>query len=193
MTIVKRLWNDPVWSKVIAGVILAAGATIGAYFLNWWPIIGRFTRSGYNFILFTTSVPNWLLVILGIVCLPTIFLVLSLIWEKTHIKNKDTEADWRSYKTDIYFGLRWRWKYFQGGAIHDVNTFCPLCDFQVFPYNASAYSIIDRIGYHCDSCGSDLGQLDESQGSLENKVIRLIQQKLRNGSWQRTNRQDLKT
>ena len=38
----KALWRDPVWSKVIAGVILAALAAVGAYFLQWWPIIVRF-------------------------------------------------------------------------------------------------------------------------------------------------------
>ena len=35
----KVIWNDPVWSKVIAGGILAAVAALGAYLLNWWPII----------------------------------------------------------------------------------------------------------------------------------------------------------
>ena len=186
MGIVKKLWNDPVWSRVIAGVILAVGASTGAYFLNWWPIIGGFTKRGYNFIFVTTNVPNWLLGILGIVCLPTIFIVLALAWEQISPKKQNTESGWRSYKSDIYFGLRWRWKYFQDGSIHDVFTFCPYCDFQVFPYNTSSYRIIDRIGYHCDSCGRDLGQLDESQDSLEDKVIRLIQQKLRNESWPRT-------
>lgn len=180
---VKKLWNDPVWSKVIAGVILAVGACIGSYFLNWWPRIGSFIRKAYEFIFFTTNVPNWLLGILVILCLPTIFIVLALLWERIHPKKQNDVSDWRSYKTDIYFGLRWRWKYFDDGGIYDAYTFCPHCDFQVFPYKASGYRIIDRIGFHCDSCSRDLGEVDESQDSLENKVIRLIQQKLRTGSW----------
>jgi hypothetical protein len=35
----KKVWNDPVWSKVIAGIILACGAGFGTYFL--WPNIGH--------------------------------------------------------------------------------------------------------------------------------------------------------
>jgi hypothetical protein len=40
--LMKALWHDPVWSKVIAGVILAVTAAVGAYLLQWWPIIGGF-------------------------------------------------------------------------------------------------------------------------------------------------------
>lgn len=185
---VKKLWNDPVWSKVIAGVILAVGATIGAYFLDLWPSIGSFIRKSYNFVFLTTNVPNWAIGILCILSLPTIVLALALLWEWIHPKTQNDSPGWRSYKTDIYFGLRWRWKYYDDdGGIYDVYTFCPHCDFQVFPYNTSGYRIIDRIGFHCDSCDKDLGEVDESKDSLENKVIRLIQQKLRTGSWLRQN------
>jgi hypothetical protein len=184
---VKKLWNDPVWSKVIAGVILTVVATIGAYFLDWWPSIGSFIWNCYKSIFFTTTTPNWLLGILCILSLPTIVIALALLWEKVHPKKQNDSHSWRSYTTDNYFGLRWRWKYYQDGGIYDVYTFCPHCDFQVFPYDASGYRIIDRIGYQCDSCGRDLGQVDESRDSLENKVIRLIQQKLRTGLWPRQN------
>lgn len=180
---VKKLWNDPVWSKVIAGIILAGGASSGAYFFNWWPHIWSFIRKTYEFVFFTTNVPNWLLGTLGVLCLPTVFIALALLWEWIHPKKQNDVPDWRSYNTDIYFGLRWRWKYFDDGGIYDAYTCCPHCDFQVFPHNASSYRIIDRIGFHCDSCGSDLGIIEESQSSLENKVFRLIQQKLRTGSW----------
>ena len=39
----KEIWNDPVWSKVIAGIILACGAGFGTYFL--WPTIGHIFKS----------------------------------------------------------------------------------------------------------------------------------------------------
>jgi hypothetical protein len=40
----KKAWDDPVWSKVIASVILAVGTLLITYFLNWWPAIGRFAQ-----------------------------------------------------------------------------------------------------------------------------------------------------
>lgn len=184
---VKKLWNDPVWSKVIAGVILAAGATIGAYFLNWWPNIGRFIKKGYELAFLSTNVPNWLLGLMSILSLPVILIAAALIWEKIHPKETKKGPEWLSYRSDIYFNLRWRWNYFEDGNIFDLHTFCPHCDFQVFPHNASSFRMIDRIGFRCDSCGRNLGEMDESPDSLQNKVKRFIQQKLRNGFWARQN------
>lgn len=182
---IKKLWNDPVWSKVIAGVILAAGATIVTYLLNWWPIIGQATRSSYNYAFHTSNISNWLLGLIVILSIPTILFVIALFWGKIHPQKTKNGPDWQSYRSDIYFGLRWRWEYFDDGTIHNLYTFCPNCDFQIYPHNASAFRFIDRIGFHCDSCGKNLGELDDSSSSLENKVRRFIQQKIRTGSWER--------
>jgi hypothetical protein len=34
----KKLWHDPVWSKVIAALILSALAAVASYFQLWTPI-----------------------------------------------------------------------------------------------------------------------------------------------------------
>lgn len=184
---IKKIWSDPVWSKVIAAGILTAVATAGSYFLNWWPSIGAAIKKCYEFFLLTTNVENWLLALICLLCLPTLIFLFAFIWNAVRGQETSTGPNWRTYTTDLYFGLRWRWKYFDDGGIYDVHTFCPHCDFQVFPKNASAYRIIDRIGFHCDSCNRILGEMDESWDSLENKVKRFIQQKLRNGSWTQQN------
>ena len=64
-----KLWNDPVWSKVIAGIILTSGAALGTYFFNWWPAIGHFLSEAYSFALSSTSVPNWILGVIGLLAL----------------------------------------------------------------------------------------------------------------------------
>lgn len=69
----KKFWNDPVWSKVIAGTILAAGAVLGTYFLDWWPVIGHLLRVVYSFARSSTQVPNWILGVLGLLALSTGF------------------------------------------------------------------------------------------------------------------------
>lgn len=178
----KKLWHDPVWSKVIAGVILAAGAAIGAYFLNWWSAIGTFFASAGDFARAPTSIPNWGLLILGLLSLPTVVLLSALAWQAVY-PQKSTPLSWRTYTTDIYFGLRWRWRYLDDGLIYDTHTFCPHCDFQVYAQDVSSYRFIDHIAFHCDSCGRHLGEFQESPASLENKTKRFIQQKIRNGSW----------
>jgi hypothetical protein len=90
---------------------------------------------------------------------------------------------WTNYRTDIYFNLRWRWSYSETGQIYGVHTFCPHCDFQVYEKNVSPYRVPDHIAFQCESCGRSLGDFEESISSLENKVKRFIQQRLRNGTW----------
>jgi hypothetical protein len=178
----KKLWHDPVWSKVIAGVILAIGALFGTYFLDWWPAIGHFTTKSYKYALSSTPIPNWAIGILVLLALPTIFFVLVMVWQRMSPSSPNT-PDWRNYTTDKFFGLRWQWRYYSDGTIHDMFTFCPQCDYQVIPINASAFAVLDRIVFHCESCGQKLGEFEESLGSLESKVERFIQQKIRNGTW----------
>lgn len=178
----KKLWHDPVWSKVIAGVILAAGALISTYFLDWWPPIVEFITRSYQLLFTSASVPNWAMLILGILSLPVLLLLVSLAW-LTVFPKKSSPISWRDYTTDIYFGLRWRWKYLDNGRIYNTHTFCPHCDFQIYAENTSSYSVIDRIGFKCDSCESYLGEFDESLDSLESKTKRFIQQKIRNNTW----------
>jgi hypothetical protein len=53
-----NLWSDPVWSKVIATVIVSVPGVF-VYFAGWWPAI---VQAGRN----STAVPNWLLAALGL-------------------------------------------------------------------------------------------------------------------------------
>ena len=99
---------------------------------------------------------------------------------------KAGDAALQAYTEDNFFGLRWRWNY-GNGQLSTLTTYCPHCDYQVFPANASAYRAIDRIQFHCDSCSAQLGEFEESWDALENKARRFVQQKLRNGTWSKPN------
>lgn len=176
-----KLWKDPVWAAVISTAIVAAGGAIGTYLLDFWPIIGAWLKSVAAYAVAPSQLPNWAIWLLGAVALPTLLVTLAIIWQAIR---GSTEPDPRlQYVDDVILGLRWRWKYVSGGSLSDVHSFCPHCDFQVFPLNASAYNAVDRIAFRCDSCGSDLAEFDESYDEIESKIRRFIQQKLRNGSW----------
>lgn len=181
-TTLTKIWHDPVWSKVIAGFILAVGAIAASYFFDWWPMIGELVAQCYAFVLASTYVPNWLLFILGLLILPLGIIFGVIVWQKVFTPQAIAPS-WQNYTTDFFFGLRWRWTYGGGGQIHDVHTFCPHCDFQVYPQDVSSYRFIDHIAFHCESCNRRLGEFQESFGSLESKTKRFIQQKLRNGTW----------
>ncbi len=178
---IKNIWKDPVWSAVIAAGIIAIAGIIGSYFLGYWPRITSAATSIWGFLAASSNVPHWVLGLLFLGVAPTILLLLAGAWALLR-GGSDTPASWIKYTTDRFFGLRWRWRYVDN-HISNLNSFCPNCDYQVFPHQASSYNFIDRIGFSCDSCKSSLGEHDESLAQLKSKVERLIQQKVRNGTW----------
>jgi len=92
-------------------------------------------------------------------------------------KNVASDAPRRnSYTSDSFEGLRWRWQY-ADGEITDLGSFCPACDFQIYPKSLGDNS--GRISFKCDHCNRDLGTHQGNYPYLENKITRLIQRKLR--------------
>ena len=72
--IAQMLWNDPVWSKVIAAGVLALLAALGSYLVGLWPLIGAWLVSA-------SSSPRWLLLLFATA---VSFLVFSVTWRMTH-------------------------------------------------------------------------------------------------------------
>lgn len=176
----KRIWNDPVWSKVISAAILL-GAGWVTHRLNWWP--GWMTRkiaSVWAYLVSRVGVPLWLLALLILVATIAVLFAAFLLWVSLSARRHDVAEPWRSYTSDLFDGLRWRWRY-ENGAINHLFSFCPACDYQVLPDNMSRFS--PTVGFHCDGCGRNLGAQEGPYENLVSRVTRLIQQKLRNGDW----------
>lgn len=177
------MWKDPVWSKVISAGILAIVGAMGATFLDWWPAIGSSIRTAWSYALLPNQLPNWLIWIVALALLPTVMVLGAVLRQTILPSSGDAGPSWRTYIQDDLLGLRWRWHYLDDGSIKGVAPFCPRCDYQVFPHHASAYGVVERIGFHCDSCSVDLSEFDESFESLRSKIERFVQQKLRTGAW----------
>jgi hypothetical protein len=173
----KKLWHDPVWSKVIAGVILAGGATAATSYFRWWDAVGRFVAQLWGYVVSRTPTPNWLLAGLTLLAVPTLLLV------GRACSSTSPRSALAAYRTDLFFGLRWRWRYGEGGLPFDLYSFCPSCDYQVYAEHRSLYSAVPQIVFHCDNCGRDVAQLQEPLESLESKIRRLIQQRIRSDAW----------
>ncbi|MDK9719651.1 MAG: hypothetical protein OEL53_00555 [Rhodospirillales bacterium] len=177
----KKAWNDPVWSKVIASAIIAILAIVISYFAGWGPAIlsaiSSVISAAVDFIASSSEVPNWLLLILGICAVTVVAFLAFLGW--LHFLSEAYEDPLSKYREDNFFGILWRWRYFPSGEIYNLTSFCPRCDLQVYPNNASGWSAVDHIEYRCEDCGIRLNDFETTPDSVENRVIRQIQKKLR--------------
>src|SRR5260221_7157106 len=109
----KKFWNDPVWSKVIAAGILAlVGAIWLAHKANWLPAMWNVPTVAWHgitvawaYLLGTTTIPRWKL---GVYMLGTglsVLLVAGLIvilWKAK--KEAQSTPAWLSYTTHNFFG-----------------------------------------------------------------------------------------
>ena len=185
-----KLWHDPVWSKVIAAAILFAIAAIWSYFKGWWPSIGMTIARVLFWMSDRTLTPNWLLSLFSICTLLMIGLGAVILW--AIIFPKPVGVNWRTFTTDEFFGIRWRWRFDSSGDIYDVNSFCSACDYQVYAHYVGPYKIVNRIAYRCEDCDRVLGKFEMSKKELEDRVIRSIQKKLRTGTWPKEERVNAK-
>ncbi len=182
---IRKHWHDPVWSKVIAATILAIAAVIGTYLLDWWPIISRMLKATLDFAFSSTAIPNWLLGILVVSLLLVLIIIGLVIWNKRH--SGQLAPNWLSYTTYTFFSIRWTWRYDETKKIIDLYSFCTDCDFQIYPQpNHDFLDQFTHIQFHCENCGRNFGKFQEGIAQFENKVIRHIQRKIRNGSWATT-------
>jgi len=178
LKILKKIWNDPVWSKVISVAIIAL---VTQYFFQWWQFLVQLVKGAVTFFLQTTQVPNWLISLMLVCSIVVLAVIIIAIYQS---RQPATGLSWQlNYKEDVFFNVLWRWNYANSGRPENIHTFCPKCDFQIYHKNVSGYRSIDHIAFQCEVCNAQLADFDESYEHLENKVIRLLQLKIRNGSW----------
>jgi len=169
----KKLWNDQVWSKVIGGVILAAILAVVSYFGNWWLTIRSWVANSYDFLFRTTPIPIWLLAVL---------IALSLVTVATAIASF-RKPRWRKYTQDEFKGYSWSWKYRDDGTPDELQCFCTHCDYEITDYS-TLWSDGHKLERHvCPNCQLTRVPLGK-KSDVHHAIQRLIEQKIRNGKWE---------
>ena len=178
MNWLKKIWHDPVWSKVIAvGVIavIAAGITTakGAWQSVWAEIIGAFLWLGE-----TSAIYNWLWLLWAIVTL----IVMGMI-AIAFVQNRTMETvSFKEYNEEVFFDVQWRWQY-ADTMIVNLTSFCSNCDYQVFADSGLPYGASQPTVFQCEDCEYSPKPIDCSASELESRVKRSIHKRLRNGTW----------
>lgn len=174
----RRAWSDPVWSKVIAGAILAVAAALWTFFAGWWPDIANAVGAAFDFVTAKTLTPNWLLGLLSLCsCALVIIAALAII-------DARSGPLMVTYRMDRILGVKWRWKYDANLAIYDLAPFCPTCDFQAIYVDLGQHRF-PHLGIKCEDCNQVFADFKSVTliSEIEDRVEREIQRKLRSGDW----------
>jgi hypothetical protein len=104
LRVLKAAWADPVWSKVIAGGILAALGAVGVSFAGWWPSVGRALADFWFWLATTSRTANWLLLLMGLAV--AILLAQLVVKVKAALKPRAVSRFVLVYETDMH--LMWK-------------------------------------------------------------------------------------
>lgn len=148
----KKVWNDPVWSAVLATVIVTVGGAIGTYLFGLWPTITAAISKAFGYLSQSSSIPNWLLLVISISALPTVLFIIALAWHRLRPNDAEqtgeSHANWRTYTNDTFYGLQWRWNYYGGKvsgllrSVHIVITKCSQWTYQHFEQSTISHSSV---------------------------------------------------
>lgn len=194
----RRIWHDPVWSKVIATGLCVAIPWVVNRLFHWWSWSALFIkfenalRKGWAFALSTSPTPHWLIGLAGLVIILFIAVLVSALMPTARSEEQilpigrsaglDQPA-WHAYTTDTFYKVRWRWTYENSGQATIPVCFCPRCNCQLVVHNLGQMTGMDTSGFYCVSCDKYVEKIDKSLDEVEQGVTLLIQKNPRNGTW----------
>jgi hypothetical protein len=170
---IRKVWKDPVWSKVIAAGILFGVPAIVAYATNSWTIIGNFLTSIWHWLFETDTYPNWVLIPASILGISVLFLLIL------KLKNHFSQVIYLdSYTCDDFYNLKWRWSFDYSYSINTIQSFCPECDHELSGLKAFTHNRLHHW-YNCPDCDFSSEVYKFTPDALHKKVILKIQKKMR--------------
>jgi hypothetical protein len=146
----KKLWTDPVGSKVVAWAIIGL---IGVAMTLWIPGLLSIFRSLWLWITADFAVPRWLFLLLSGYSLITLVLIIQA-WLSSYSGVPEAPITQRDYTKDRLYGLVWSWQYSTiDDSIIGLATFCPKCDYQLFGCESRSFRLSHPLEYCCPECG----------------------------------------
>lgn len=180
---IKRIWHDPVLSKVIAGLILG-GTPIYVFRKTIWPFLRQpIYIQVWLFIIFIYS-SIWLFIRSVLYIKNNLFVSNDKISELESIKDKnDKISELESFEEKIE-KLIWKGQYWKSTCKVDrFSAFCPDCDLELnYPklvYNSLGF--LTGKEYVCEYCNKTLLYIPRGQNeNYDSFIKREIEKRLRN-------------
>lgn len=182
----KKLWHDPVFSKVIAGLILAVPGLIVAEVSGLFFKIGNHVSAVKVFFEgpIDTKLPLWQWALISIFFLIGIFSTIFVSYKKFS-KSEVIPNYFDQYTEDEFDGIRWRWSYFSGDIINDFSSFCPKCDLEIEATPTPISRTGRHIVYKCPDCKFQSQIFSGSESEHRQSILKQIERALRQRKTQR--------
>ncbi len=123
----------------------------------------------------TSATYNWLLCIL-IPC-SVMLLGWTVMALFANLRSSDNLSSLPKQMT--FLGVVFRWTYLKNGHVNSFASFCPMCDFQIYPQPSSTYKALPGGVYFCENCSWQSQPFDCTIPQIENQVLRKIDHCLR--------------
>ncbi|MDT0605377.1 hypothetical protein [Thalassotalea castellviae] len=173
MELLKKIWKDPVGSKIIA-TVLTAGFV---WLLSKIQLINEFFIFIINKLTAFITIPIWFFTVLLTV---SISFVIKLLMDLRISYGND------KYTSDYIEGLSWEWKY-SGSKISELKPLCPQCKHEIIQRDIRqlGYSHQTKEEFYCEGCNFTLAINDKPVYEYYSRINRHIERKLRTKEWRK--------
>lgn len=153
-----NMWHDPVWSKVIAAVIVALGGLVVSAIKSLCSPMS-FGSAVLNVLSFKVSV--W-------VVLLVIFIVVLGVSLLKKYASKPTPPFVTEFTSGIYQNQRWQWNWRWDDEerryhVYDLSVMCPKCKTGILT--------IYFDGYQCGKCGAEFDALGIDHEGVKRQIL----------------------
>lgn len=160
---------------IVPVLFLTAG---GLWAIFYVPAVRPWLNESYlmirNHLLTMYAIPTWVLYLL-LLCVFYVAVSLMILLAKPR-KKKVT-----SYKQDNFLDIIWRWSYQRKKPV-DPWCFCPDCKTELI-YNYTGSRENQETELFCETCNITKLRHDGDTKYLINRILRLIERKIRTGEW----------
>jgi hypothetical protein len=148
----------------------------------------RAIASAAGFLAASMSIPRWLVTLITLLALITIFRLLQSLLRRPDTISDESKLDIRQYNEDVFPALPdivWRWIVFSESSIGSLDAFCPRCDMKLTWYRSQTYAAAGEVRtLKCDNCEWRSQPLEGNDARIEKTVESLIDRKMRTGEWE---------
>lgn len=165
MDIIKKIWNDPVWSKVISGIILAVLGLL--YSVIKGLLNGSDSIPDEMSTVFGYKVNIWL----AIVVMLAIWAIFGYFSNRGNENVQVTEPPFVSGFIEGYYqNQRWRWRWQWSETkkyyyVSELSIVCPICH--------EGLLTLGYMDYKCGKCGAEIkySMLNTTSDAVSKQIL----------------------